>query len=176
MIAFVACAVIAAPVQWTATEGQLNYNVVHKLHEVNGKSSKAQIIAMVDDDGMKVMARVAVNSFDSGNENRDAHVLEVTEAATHPTVVVKGVAKGFTLPAAGALATADIPVEVEFHGKKQVVQAKLTVKAESDKRMQASISFETSLDAHGVERPSLLFIKVNDALTISGTFTMEPKS
>src|SRR4051812_4949328 len=60
----------------------VSYTIVHKLHKVQGKTAKVEGKGRILPDGKaQVMVRVPVESFDSGNANRDAHMKEAVEAA-----------------------------------------------------------------------------------------------
>src|SRR5262249_34771231 len=56
-------------------ESSVVYHLVHKLHKFDGTSKKLDGKAVILSDGRaQVMLRVPVESFDSGNVNRDAHM------------------------------------------------------------------------------------------------------
>jgi polyisoprenoid-binding protein YceI len=160
---------------WRSTSASLSYRAVHKLHAVEGKSSQAEAVAVIEGHRAQVMARVPVTSFDSGNANRDAHVLEALEASKHPLAVYKGVVGGFALPQPGSRSTHRLAGELELHGVKRPLGVELTLEREGPSVLIASFRFEASLEAHGVERPSLMFIQVNDGLAVEGRFRLEPK-
>jgi hypothetical protein len=56
--------------------------------------------------------------------------------------------------------------EIELHGRKTLVSVPIKVEPQPDGTLRARAAFDVSLDAHQVERPSLLFIKVADACRI----------
>src|SRR4051794_6329614 len=76
------------------------YTVVHKLHKFSATSKKADGKANIGADGKtQVLVRVPVESFDSDNVNRDAHMKETVEAAKFPTVELKAIGDGLAAPA-----------------------------------------------------------------------------
>ena len=159
-----------APRDWRVKpEGStLTYKLKHKLHEGVGKAAPTSGLARLLPDGtLQVAVRANVADFDSGNANRDAHMKEVTEANKFPLVEFKGVASGVKVPEAFP---AQVPVtlkgQVTFHGVKQAVEVPMTVTFTSAKEARAEGSFQLSLEAHKVERPSLLMVKVEDALVL----------
>lgn len=146
----------------------LTYKLKHKLHEVVGKAAPTAGLARLLSDGtLQVMVRANVADFDSGNANRDAHMKEVTEAHKYPAVEFKGVATGVKVP---ETFPAQLPVtlkgQVIFHGVKQAVEVPMTVTFTSAKEARAEGTFTLSLEAHKVQRPSLLMVKVDDALVL----------
>ena len=148
----------------------VRYHIVHKLHRVSGASSSIEGKAVLRPDGTVLsMVRVPIASFDSGERNRDADMREAVEARKFPFVVFKGTARldGKVLPAAQpATVQANMDAEVELHGVKKPVVVPLTIELSPDGTARARGSFEVSLDAFGIERPSLLFVKVDDACRI----------
>ncbi|WP_342377542.1 YceI family protein [Myxococcus stipitatus] len=146
----------------------LTYKLHHPAHEVVGKAKPSDGKARLMPDGtLQVAVRANIKDFDSGNGNRDAHMMEVTEMAKFPIVDFKGVAKGVTMPTAFP---AKVPVTLKgkltFHGVTQDVEVPLTVVFKSATEVTTEGSFDISLDAYKVERPSLLMVKVDDKLVL----------
>ena len=115
------------------------------------------------------MVRVPVESFDSENSNRDAHMKEVVEAARFGFVDLK--ATGELPPPASfpSTVTRVFKGQIEFHGIQQVMDLPVKVTFESATRVVAEASFKISLDAFKVERPSLMFVKVDDEMKLSAS-------
>ncbi len=162
----------ADPVKWVNEGGEISYTVVHKFHEVKGVSKDVEVMALLDAQGLKVMARAAIKSFNSGNSSRDAHVLEVVDAAHHPTVTVRALAAGFTLPQLGQTIKVTLKGEIELHGVKTNKPIAVEVHGVDASHVTISFTLEDSITEHQVERPSLLFVAVDDRLGIAGRFTM----
>jgi polyisoprenoid-binding protein YceI len=151
----------------------VSYHLVHKLHAVTGLARAVEgKVRLRPGGGVQAMVRAGVAAFDSGNANRDAHVLEVTEAARFPLVVLKAAG---SLPPGGDSGTAELTLagEVTFHGVTRPVEVPVRVTFESPRRATATGQLTLSLDAFGVERPSLLFVKVDDALVVTAALTLE---
>jgi polyisoprenoid-binding protein YceI len=143
----------------------LRYDIVHKLHRVHAEAKDIEGKAVAKEDGSVIaMVRAPVAAFRSGDGNRDAHMLEVLEASKHPFVVFKGIAR---LGDRGDL-TGPVTMqgEIDFHGVKRPVTVALKLDAQPDGSVRASGDFDVSLDAHHVERPSLLFVKIEDTCHI----------
>lgn len=171
MIALLASLLLAAPA-FDLREGALTYTVVHKLHEVQGTTRAIEGRAALSPDGSaRVQVRARVASFDSGNSNRDMHMREVTHEAAHPYATVKGTLSGLTLPLPA-------PVEVRLHatvelnGVKQPAEIAVAL-SQDGQRLRAKFSVPLSLEGFGIERPELLFVKVDDRLVLSGELVFE---
>jgi polyisoprenoid-binding protein YceI len=148
-----------------AAASTVRYNVTHKLHKVHGESRQIEGKAVVADGRVLGMVRVPVSSFRSGDGNRDAHMEEALEAGKFPFVVWKGVAK---LGSGNALPDGPLQMEgqLELHGVTRPVSALLTIEVRADGAVHARGSLDVDLDAHGVERPALLFVKIDDTCRI----------
>ena len=148
-----------------AKASEVRYTIVHKLHRVEGASRDVEAKAVVKDDGsVLAMARIPLASFRSGDGNRDEHMLEALEAGKHPFVVFKGTAR--LGPGRDVPATLPMAGEVDLHGVATPVTVPLALAVQPDGSVRARGSFQVSLDAHRVERPSLLFVKIDDGCRI----------
>jgi len=150
----------------------VTYHLIHKLHKVDGVTKKVEGRAVILGDGkVQVEVRVPVASFDSGNVNRDAHMKEVTEAARFPNLEVKAVGSGVK---PGQTQTVPAKAQIEFHGIKQMADIKVELSFDKDGTAKAVTHFPISLDAFKVERPSLMFVKVDDDVTIEAKLAFKP--
>ncbi len=144
----------------------IRFRVDHALHKVEGESKEIDGKAMARDDGKVVaLIRAPLVSFHSGDGNRDAHMLEVLEAERFPLVVFRGVA---IAGAEGAEPSGPFEMsgEIELHGQKSAVKVPVKVEPQPDGTLRARAGFDVSLDAHQVERPSLLFVRIADTCRI----------
>jgi polyisoprenoid-binding protein YceI len=144
--------------------GELSYTVVHKLHEVKGTTHEIEGRAALGPDGtLKVQVRAKVASFDSGNSNRDEHMREVTHEPLHPMVQVKGTAPGVKIPG-----QATLHATVDLNGVQKEEEFPVTL-AQEGPNIRAKFSFQVSLTDFHIERPELLLVKTDDAMTIDGS-------
>lgn len=160
----------AAPIAgtWTVAEGStVTYHLVHKFHAVEGVARAVEGKArLTPDGGLQFAVRARVAAFDSGNSNRDAHMLEVTEAARFPSVTARGAAEGLRLDTVPATVELPLTATLDLHGVASQLAVTARVRFESPGRAEVEATFPVSLTAHGVERPSLLFVKVEDRIEI----------
>lgn len=148
-------------------KGSVEYHLIHKFHKIVGKSPSLVVRGTVDAAGLKVMARAPVSSFDSDNGNRDQHMMEAVEAAKYPWVVARVVVPGYRLPTSGSTRVrAD--GAVELHGVTVNHPIDLQVAVKDGNRFEVKFEFPESLTAHKIERPSLLFVQVDDVINIVG--------
>ena len=148
-------------------ESHIAFHLDHSLHSVDGRATQLEAKAQLSDAGeLRTMARVQVALLDSGDRNRDANMRAVMEADRFPYVVLKG--NGRITPPTSFPATVSITLnaEVDVHGVKRPMQIPLEVTFADASTARVRGTFVVSLDAHHVERPSLLFKKVDDACKV----------
>ncbi|MGC4121592.1 MAG: YceI family protein [Myxococcales bacterium] len=145
----------------------LTYAIVHKLHKVAAESREVEGKAALTSDGkVQVQVRAPIRSFKSGDANRDSHMEEVLETSKHSHVTFKGVGQ-LTAPASfPAVTEVTLQGQLEFHGRKRAENVPVKVEWASATEARVKASFSVSLDAYEVERPSLLFIKIEDGCTV----------
>ena len=165
-VLLVAASVPAGGLLIDPAASSVHYHLDHPMHHIDGESRQLEGKAVVKDDGtVLAMVRLPITSLRSGDANRDAHMLEVLEIGKFPFVVFKGVAR---LGPGGALPGGPLAMqgEVEIHGVRRPVAVPLTVELEAGGAMRVRGGFQVSLEGHGIERPSLLFAKVDDACRV----------
>lgn len=156
-------------------KSRIKYLLRHKMHRVEGSSQAPSGRVLWSKDGkVQVMIRVGLDSFDSGNPNRDAHAKEVLETARFPFVTFKGLLRqplptSFPAPIKGWLEG-----ELELHGVKRRAKIPFELTFDSPRHATGKATFSVSLEAHGIERPSLMFVKVDDSVEISGELELVP--
>jgi polyisoprenoid-binding protein YceI len=167
MIASLAAVLLASSLASTtyvvdAGASVVKFHLHHKMHEVNGRSSQIEGKAILGDDGkVMTMIRIPTASFDTADANRDSHMRETLDAAKFPFVIFKGVTN-VTVPVAyGKPIESKLDGELDFHGVKTPISIPAEISLSKDGGAVVNAKFPVDLDAHKVERPSLLFIKVD---------------
>src|SRR5271168_2112990 len=103
----------AAEGQWVLGQSSLTYHVSHPLHESEGVSHAARGKGVCHAGQCDFLIAVAVKSFDSGDSNRDLHMVQVTRGAEFPIVTVRT-----RLPeSAASSATINADLEIQFAGQ-----------------------------------------------------------
>jgi polyisoprenoid-binding protein YceI len=161
LIALIAAALLA-PGTWAVdpSASTLRYGIVHKLHRVDGVSKEVEGKALSRPDGtVLIQVRVPVASFKSGDGNRDEHMLETLNVGSFPFVVFKAIARSGEGPV-------QLEGELDLHGVKKAYPITVELQPQPDGALRVKGQFDVSLDAHKVERPSLLFIQIDDRCRI----------
>ncbi|HEX6802619.1 MAG TPA: YceI family protein [Terriglobales bacterium] len=99
--------------QWVLDQSTLSYHVSHPLHQVDGVSHAARGKGVCHAGQCDFLIAVPVKSFDSGDSNRDLHMLQVTRGAQYPMVTVRT-----HLPESSAKdSTIHADLDIEFAGQ-----------------------------------------------------------
>lgn len=151
-------------------DSNITYRLIHKLHKFDGVSKAVEGRGRILPDGkVQVAIRAKVESFDSGNANRDSHMKETVEAARFPLVELKAQGEAPTPTTFPTTVDRTFKAELTFHGVKKLfdVPVKLTYASATAIRAEAHLTL--SLDEFKVERPSLMFVKIDDAMQVDVT-------
>ena len=105
----------AADHTWVLKESTLIYHVSHPLHQTDGVSHAARGKGACHDGQCDFLIAVPVKSFDSGDSNRDLHMIQVTRGAEFPMVTVRT-----KLPeAASGSSSIRADLEIQFGGQRR---------------------------------------------------------
>ena len=75
--------------QFVLVQSTLTYHMSHPMHEVDGTSHAARGKGICHAGQCDFLIAAPVNSFNSGDTNRDLHMLEATRGAQFPMVQVR---------------------------------------------------------------------------------------
>jgi hypothetical protein len=99
--------------QWILEKSTLSYHMSHPLHQVDGVSHAARGKGVCRAGQCDFLVAVPVKTFDSGDSNRDLHMLQVTRGAQFPIVTVR-----FRLPQSVLTSpTLHADLDVQFAGQ-----------------------------------------------------------
>jgi hypothetical protein len=140
---------------------KLTYTIKHPMHTVVGVNPEPHCIVETQGDslGATITCKAAVSQFDSGNENRDSHMLETVEALDFPEVVFSGAAKEKTSTGW------KIVGELTFHGITRPLEMEMKKTSMNGKERFVG-TFTLKLSDFNVDRPSLLFVSVTDEFRV----------
>jgi hypothetical protein len=153
--------------QWTLTESTLTYHVSHPLHQTEGVSHEARGKGTCQAGQCEFLIAAPVKSFDSGDSNRDLHMLQVTRGAEFPMVIVRA-----HLPEA-ALGSTDIQVdlEVQFAGQTahyKQIPFRLVTRGD---QVQLSGTIPATLTDFKITPPSLLAMPIKNEIPVQVEMT-----
>ena len=98
---------------WVLDSSTLTYRITHPVHEIEGTSHAAKGKGICDAGFCEFLVAAPVKSFDSGDTNRDLHMLQTVRGAEFPVVTVR-----FRIPESAASQTSfRADLEISFAGQ-----------------------------------------------------------
>ena len=155
-------ALVGADTQWVLDKSTLTYHVDHPLHTTEGVSHAARGKGVCHTGECDFLIAAPVKSFDSGDSNRDLHMIQVTRGAEFPMVTVRT-----RLPeSASASATVKADLEVQFAGQTaRYQQVAFEVVTQGDEK-KISGTIPTTLTDFKIDPPSLLTLPVKNEIPV----------
>ncbi len=145
------------------------YGLHHPLHSFESTAKEFKCIGVYNDESQKlevVAVSVPVKNFDSGNSNRDSHVIETVEALKYPNITFSAQDvsyDGNTVTAKGKLV---------FHGESKP----FTIKAEQileGSSLSIKGKFDVNMTEFGVKPPSLMGMSTDEEIKVSFDFKFD---
>jgi hypothetical protein len=156
--------------QWVLEQCTLTYHVSHPLHSSEGVSHTARGKGVCHEGQCEFFIAVAVKSFDSGDSNRDLHMVQVTRGAQFPMVVVRT-----RLPeTASATATIHADLEIQFAGQTAQYKQVAFELATQGNQIRISGTIPATLSDFKIDPPSLLAIPVKNEMPVRVDMTWHP--
>jgi hypothetical protein len=161
----------AADSQWVLKQSTLTYHVSHPLHESEGVSHAARGKGVCHDGQCDFLIAVAVKSFDSGDSNRDLHMVQVTRGAEFPIVTVRT-----RLPeSAASSATISADLEIQFAGQTAQYK-KVPFKVETQgTETHITGTIPATLTDFKIDPPSLLTMPVKNEIPVRVDMIWRPQ-
>lgn len=141
----------------------ITYYMNHALHAWDGTSSDLNGVVVVSPENkiQKVAIVSKVSAFDSKSSNRDAHMLEVTEALKFPNI-------SFSSTSITELKSGELEIKgmLQFHGVSKEISFKGLSKNETGST-KVSGEFIFLLEDFKIERPSFMLQKVDNEVKVT---------
>jgi polyisoprenoid-binding protein YceI len=139
------------------------YSMKHPMHDWTGTNKDVNAV-LVYDEATKTIKQAAVvlkvSGFDSGNSNRDSHMVEVLESIKYPTINFSSsniIIAGDKVTAKGNLT---------FHGVTKPIEITGSLK-EAGKKLQISSDFSILLTDYKITKPTLLGVACDNELKMT---------
>jgi hypothetical protein len=148
--------------QWILGQSTLTYHVSHPLHQTEGVSHAARGKGVCHAGQCDFLIAAPVKSFDSGDSNRDLHMLQVTRGAQFPLVSVRT-----RLPeGASASDTIQADLEIEFAGQTAHYEHVLFKRLTQGNEIRISGIIPVTLSDFKIDPPSLLSLPVKNEVPV----------
>ena len=148
--------------QWTLQQGTLTYHVFHSLHQYEGVSHEIRDKGLCHTEKCDFLIPATDKSFDSGDSNRDLHMIQVTRGAQFPMVTVRT-----KLPeSAAASTTVQADLEIQFAGQTaQYKQISFQLTTQGN-QVHITGTIPATLNDFKIDPPSLLTIPVKNEMPV----------
>lgn len=163
-------ALALADTQWVLEQCTLTYHVSHPLHQTDGVSHAARGKGTCHAGQCDFLIAVPVKSFDSGDSNRDLHMIQVTRGAEFPMVTVRT-----HLPESAADSStihADLEIQFAGHTAHYPQIAFQLTKSGNETRITGTIP--ATLTDFKIDPPTLLTMPVKNEIPIRVEMTWKP--
>src|SRR5580700_5134671 len=152
----------AADSQWILQQSTLTYHVSHPLHQSEGVSHGAKGKGVCHAGQCDFLIAVPVKSFDSGDSNRDLHMIQVTRGAEFPLVTVRT-----RLPESDAAASSiNVDLEIQFAGQTaQYKQVPFKLEKQGN-QIHITGTIPATLADFKIDPPSLLTMPVKNEIPV----------
>lgn len=164
-------ALAQSPQNWVLTNSSLTYHMVHPVHTVDGTSHAAKGKGICSNGTCNFLVAAPVKSFDSGDTNRDEHMIQVVRGAEFPIVTVR-----FTLPESAINSPSfSCDLEVSFAGQTahySHVPFQQTIQGNTH---QITGSVPATLTDFKIPPPSFLTVPIHNDIPVKVDTTWQPQ-
>ena len=157
-----ALTLIQTPSQWVLDSSTLRFHVSHPLHQVDGVSHAARGRGVCQARSCVFLIAVPIKSFDSGDSNRDLHMLQTTRGGQFPIVTVRT-----QLPEGATRSdTVYADLEIEFAGQTaHYARVPFHVVMDGDEA-RVSGTIPATISDFKIDRPTLLTIPIKNEIPV----------
>ena len=174
---------IATALDQKVTIAQVSFHISHPAKEYDAKllAGGASATAYFDPSDISktsVDVTIKVQEFNSDNEKRDSHMLEVLEGIIFPDITWKGTATGASsAPFTAGTHEFRVKGPLTIHGVSRELEIPVRMQVAENGLVDVTSTFSLSLDNFEIERPSLVFVKIADVVpvTVRMVFPAGPK-
>ena len=162
----------AAALELRADKVEVSFHIEHPAKEYDAFLRPGGGVGVITLDPQAIESTratftIKVDHLDSENTRRDSHMMEVLEGLVHPTIVwtvqsVQGAAGPLKPGVTRVTATGPITI----HGVTKPLSVPLEVTVGGKGELAISASFAVSLETFGIERPTLVFVPIEDVVPI----------
>ena len=158
-----------ADTQWVLQQSTLTYHMSHPMHEVDGVSHAAKGKGICHAGQCNFLIAVPVKSFDSGDSNRDLHMIEATRGAQFPMVIVRT-----EFPEAETTSpTVYANLEVQFAGQTAHYQHVPFQRVTQGNQVRITGTIPATCSDFKIDRPSFLTVPIKNEIPVKVDMTWQ---
>jgi hypothetical protein len=156
--------------QWILAESTLTYHMSHPMHQVDGVTHEAKGKGTCGSGQCDFLIAAPVKTFDSGDSNRDLHMLQVTRGAEFPMVVVR-TRLPEPIPASGTI-YADLVVQ--FAGQTVAYKHVAFEKTTRGNEVEIKGTIPATCADFKIDPPSFLTVPIKNEIPVRVDMTWQP--
>ncbi len=154
--------VARADSHWVLESSTLTYHISHPLHQVDGISHEARGKGVCKEGQCDFLIAAPVKSFDSGDSNRDLHMLQVTRGGQNPIVTVRT-----RLPeSASSLPSVAADLDIQFAGQKASYKQVAFQRSHDGTKSRITGTVPCTVSDFKIDPPSLLAVPIKNEMPI----------
>ena len=155
--------------QWALQRSTLTYHMSHPMHEVDGVSHAAKGKGICHAGQCNFLIAVPVKSFDSGDSNRDLHMIEAVRGAQFPMVIVRT-----EFPEADTTSqTIYANLEVQFAGQTAHYQHVPFQRVTQGNQVRITGTIPATCSDFKIDRPSFLTVPIKNEIPVKVDMTWQ---
>jgi hypothetical protein len=156
--------------QWALEQSTITYHISHPMHEVDGSSHAAKGKGVCHAGECDFLIAAPVKSFDSGDSNRDLHMLEDVRGAQFPMVVVRTHIPEATTTSSAIYAD----LEVQFAGQTAQYKHVALQRVPQGNQVKITGTIPATCSDFKIDRPSFLTVPIKNDIPVRIEMTWRP--
>jgi hypothetical protein len=157
--------------QWVLQQSSLTWHITHPVHEVDGTSRAAKGKGNCAAGACDFLIAVPLNTFSSGDSNRDLHMLQVVRGAEYPMVVVRT-----HLPQAElSTATIHADLEIQFSGQTVHYSQVPFTRTQHGSDVEIAGTIPATCSDFKIDRPTFLTVPIRNEIPVTIDLTWRPQ-
>jgi hypothetical protein len=160
-------ALAQADTQWALEQSTLTYHMSHPMHDVDGVSHAAKGKGICHAGTCNFLIAAPVKSFETGDTNRDLHMIEAVRGAQYPMVVVRAQFPDAETTRPTVFADLDVQFAGQTAHYTQVAFQRTTQGGET----HIAGTVPATCSDFKIERPSFLTVPIKNEIPISVDMT-----
>ena len=160
---FIALPLLAqSDTQWILEQSTLTYHMSHPMHEVDGVSHAAKGKGVCHAGQCDFLIAAPVKSFDSGDSNRDLHMIQTTRGGQFPMVIVRT-----QFPEAATTSpTIYADLEVQFAGQTAHYNHVPFQRVTQGNEVRITGTIPATCSDFKIDRPSFLTVPIKNEIPV----------
>lgn len=151
------------PAQWMLEQSSLTWHIMHPMHDVEGTSHAAKGKGVCSGGVCDFLIAVPVNTFSSGDSNRDLHMIQTVRGAQFPMVVVRTRIPESEMNAS----TIDVDLEVQFAGQTAHYSHVSFHRVQKGSDVEITGSVPATCSDFKIDRPSFLTVPIRNEIPVT---------